>query len=117
MKSQHPKWLTNNKKPQKGQLSRIRVWNGNKWYWSFNETGGKCEGRWVCHPPESCKGKAFRGFNKKWTRKDAPKQEKTDKKIKREEETNDGKERKRNHLTAVFATTSNEADNSSDNNE
>ena len=42
--------------------------------------------------PESCKGKTFRGFNKKWTRKDALKQEKTETKIKREEETDDGKE-------------------------
>ena len=32
-KPQRPKWLTNNEKPQKGQLSRTRVWNGNKWYW------------------------------------------------------------------------------------
>ena len=65
----------------------------------------------------SCEGKAFRGFNKKWTRKDAPKQEKTEKKIKRDKETDDGKEQKRNRLTAAFATTSNEADNSSDNDE
>ena len=69
-------WLTNNEKPQKGQLSRVRVWNGNKWYWCTKETGGKCEGRWVRQPPESCEGKAFRGFNKKGTRKDTSKQEK-----------------------------------------
>ena len=67
MKPQCPKWLTNNEKLQKGQLSRIRVWNGNKWYWCSKETGGKCEGQWVRHPPESCEGKAFQGFNKKWT--------------------------------------------------
>ena len=93
------------------------MWNGNKWYWCSKETGGKCEGQWVCHSPESCEGKAFQGLNKKWTQKDAPKQEKTEKKIKRKEETNDGKEQKRNHLTATFATTSNEADNSSNNDE
>ena len=29
---QCPKWLTNNEKPQKGELSRIRVLNGSKWY-------------------------------------------------------------------------------------
>ena len=116
-KPQRPKWRTINEKPQKGQLSHIRVWNGNKWYWCSKETGGKCEGRWVRHPPKSCEGKAFRGFNKKWTQKDALEQEKTEKKSKREEETDDGKERKRNHLTAAFATTSNEAYNSSDNDE
>ena len=108
-KPQHPKWLTNNEKPQKGQLSHIRMWNGNKWYWCSKETGGKCEGQWVRHPPESCKGKAFRGFNKKWTRKYTPKQEKTEKKIRREE--------RNRRLTVAFATTSNEADNSSDNDE
>ena len=58
-KPQRPKWLTNNEKPQKGLLSHIRVWNGNKWYWCSKETGEKCEGRWVHHPPESCKGKAL----------------------------------------------------------
>ena len=104
-------------KPHKGQLSHIRVWNGNTWYWCSKETGRKCEGRWVRHPPESCKGKAFQGFNKKWTRKDAPKQEKTEKKNKREEETDDGKERMCNRLTAAFTTTTNEADNSSNNDE
>ena len=49
--------------------------------------------------------------------KDTPKQEKTEKKIKRDEETDDGKEQKHNHLTTAFATTSNEADNSSNNDE
>ena len=33
LKPQRPKWLANNEKPQAGQLSRIRMWNGNKWYW------------------------------------------------------------------------------------
>ena len=116
-KPQRPKWLPNNETPQKGQLSRIRVWNGNKWYWCSKETGGKCEGQWDRHPPASCEGKAFQGSNKKGTRKDAPKQEKTEKKIKRDEETDDGKERKCNHLTAAFATMYNEANNSSDNDE
>ena len=114
-KPQRPKWLSNNEKPHKGQLTRIRVWNGNKWSWCSKETGGKCEGRWVRHPPASCEGKAFKGFNKKGTPKDAPKQEKFEKKSKRKEETDDGKERKCNRLTAAFATTYNEANNSSDN--
>ena len=116
-KPQRPKWLTNNEKRQKGQLSHIRMWNGNKWYWCSKETGGKCEGRWVHHPPMSCEGKAFRGFNKKWTQKDAPKQEKTEKKTKKEAEADGGKERKRNRLTTAFATTSNEEDNYSNNDE
>ena len=116
-KPQCPKWLSNNEKPHKGQLSRIRVWNGNKWCWCSKETGCKCEGRWVRHPPASCEGKAFKGFNKKGTPKDAPKQEKFEKKSKRKEETDDGKERKHNRLTAAFATTYNEANNSSDNEE
>ena len=96
MKPQRPKWLSNNEKPQNGQLSRIRMWNGNKWYWCSKETGGKCEGHWVCHPPASCEGKAFKNFNKKGTPKEAPKPEKFEKKNKRKEETDDGKERKCN---------------------
>ena len=79
-KPQRPKWLVNNEKPQTGQLSRTRMWNGNKWYWCSKEIGGKCEGRWVRHPPASCKGKAFKGFNKKGMSKDAPKPEKVEKK-------------------------------------
>ena len=78
---------------------------------------GKCEGCWVRHSPTSCKGKAFKGFNKKGMPKEAPKPEKPEKKSKRKEETDDGKERKRNRLTAAFATTYNEANNSSDNEE
>ena len=38
MKPHRPKWLNNNEKPQKGQLSHIRVWNGNKLYWCSKET-------------------------------------------------------------------------------
>ena len=59
------------------------------------ETEGKCEGCWVHHPPSSCEGKAFQGFNNKGTRKEIPK-EKTEKKNKRDEENNNDKERKRN---------------------
>ena len=58
-KSQQPKWLTNNEKPQKAQQSRTRIWNGNKWYWCSKETVGKCEGHWVHHHPASSEGKAF----------------------------------------------------------
>ena len=64
VKPQRPKWLTNNEKPQTRQLTRTRMWNGNKWYWCSKETGGKCEGRWVRHTPASCEGKAFKGFKK-----------------------------------------------------
>ena len=116
-KAQRPKWLTNNEKPQKGQQSRSRVWNGNQWFWCSKETGGKCEGRWVCHHPSSCEAKAFRGFNKKGTHKENPKQEKTKKKNKREEENDNDKEQKCKRLTAAFATAYNEADNSSENEE
>ena len=93
---QCPKLLSNNEKPQKGQLSCIRMWNGNKWYWCSKETGGKCEGRWVRHTRASCEGKAFKCFNKKGSPKDAPKPEKLEKKSKRKEETDEGEERKRN---------------------
>ena len=116
IKPQRPKWLTNNEKPQKGQQSRTRVWNGNKWYWCSKETGGKCEGLWVHHSPSSCEGKAFRGFNKKGGRKEVPK-EKTEKKNKRDEENDNDKERKCNQLTAAFATVCNEANNSNENEE
>ena len=116
-KPQRPKWLANNEKPQTGQLSRTRMWNGNKWYWCSKETGGKCEGRWVHHPRASCEGKAFKGFKKKGMSKDTPKPEKVKKKSKRQEETEDEKGRKYKRLTTAFATTYSEANNSSDNDE
>ena len=116
-KPQRPIWLTNHEKPQKGQQSRTRVWNGNKWYWCSKDTGGKCEGRWVRHHHSSCEGKPFRGFNKKGTRKEMPKQEIIEKKNKRDEENDKDKERKRNRLTAAFATAYNEANNASENEE
>ena len=116
-KPQCPKWLVNNEKPQTGQLSRTRMWNGNKWYWCSKETGGKCEGCWVRHPPASCEGKAFKGFKKKGILKEAPKPEKGEKKSKRQEETEDEKGRKYKQLTVAFATTYNEMNNSSENDE
>ena len=70
------------------------MWNENKWKWCSKETGGKCEGHWVCHPPASCEGKAFKGFKKKWMLKGAPKPEKGEKKSKRQEEAEDEKGRK-----------------------
>ena len=73
--TKRPKWLVNNKKPQTGQLSRTRMWNGNKWYWCSEETGGKCEGHWVRHTPTSCEGKAFKGFKKRGMLKQVPKPE------------------------------------------
>ena len=66
-------WSVDNEKPQTGQLSRTRMWNGNKWYWCPKETGGKCEGRWVRHTPNSCEGKAFKVFKKRGMLKEAPK--------------------------------------------
>ena len=119
-KPQRPKWLTNNEKPQSGQLTRTRMWNGNKWYWCSKETGGKCEGRWVRHAPSSCEGKAFKGFKKRGTVKEAPKSERIEKKNKKQEEHEDEKGRKYKRLTAAFATTYNESNNSmnsSDNDE
>ena len=119
-KPQRPKWLTNNEKPQSGQLTRTRMWNGNKWYWCSKETGGKCEGRWVRHAPSSCEGKAFKGFKERGTVKEAPKSERIEKKNKKQEEHEDEKGRKYKRLTAAFATTYNESNNSinsSDNDE
>ena len=112
VKPQRPKWLANNEKPQTGQLTRTRMWNGNKWYWCWKETGGKCEGRWVCHTPASCEGKAFKGFKQRGTLKEAPKPERMEKKSKRKEENEDERGRKYKRLTAAFATTQNEAYNS-----
>ena len=120
VKPQHSKWLVNNKKPQTGQLSPTRMWNGNKWYWCSKETVGKCEGHWVCHTPTSCEGKAFKGFKKRGMLKEAPKPEIVEMKIKRQEENEDEKGMKYKRLTAAFATTYNEANNSttsSDNDE
>ena len=51
------------------------------------------------------------------TRKETPKQEKTEKKNKRDGENADDKERKCNQLTTTFATMYNEANNSSENDE
>ena len=93
------------------------MWNGNKWYWCSKETGGKCEGCWVRHPPASCEGKAFKGFKKRGMSKEAPKSDKGEKKSKRQEEIEDEKGRKYKQLTTAFATTYNEANNSSENDE
>ena len=79
-KPQRPKWLVNNEKPKPGQLTRTRMWNGNKWFWCSKETGGKCEGRWVRHTPSSCEGKAFKGFKKRGTLKEAPRAERVERK-------------------------------------
>ena len=120
VKPQRLKWLVNNKKPQPGQLTQTRMWNGNKWFWCSKETGGKCEGCWVRHTPSSCEGKAFKGFKKRGTLKEAPKSERVEKKNKKQEENEDEKGRKYKRLTAAFATTYNEANNStnsSDNDE
>ena len=68
-------------------------------------------------PPASCERKAFKGFKKKGMLKEAIKPEKVEKKSKRQEETEDEKGRKYKRLTAAFATTYNEANNSSDNDE
>ena len=111
-KPQRPKWLTNNEKPPSGQLTRTRTWNGNKWYWCSKETGGKCEGRWVRHAPSSCEGKAFKGFKKRGTVKEAPKAERLEKKQKKQEGHEDEKERKYKRLTAAVATMYNESNNS-----
>ena len=120
VKPQRPKWIVNNEKLQPGQLTRTRMWNGNKWFWSSKETGGKCEGRWVRHSPSSCEGKAFKGIKKRGTLKEAPKSERVEKKNKKQEENEDERGRKYNRLTAAFATTNNEMNNptnSSDNDE
>ena len=94
VKPQHPKWLFNNEKPQTGQLSQARIWNGNTWYWCSKETGGKCEGHCVRHTPTSCEGKAFKGFKKRGMLKETPKPERVEKKSKRQEENEDEKGRK-----------------------
>ena len=116
-KAQRPKWLVNNEKPQPGQLTRTRMWNGNKWYWCSKETGGKCEGRWVRHTPSSCEGKAFRGLKKRGALKEAPKAERVEKKNKKQVEHDEEKKRKYKRLTAAFATTYNEANNSTNSSE
>ena len=63
-KPQCPKWLVNNERPQTRQLSRTRMWNGNKWYWCSKETGVKCEGCWVRHPQLVVKGRHLKGSRK-----------------------------------------------------
>ena len=120
VKPHRPKWLVNNEKPQTGQLSRTRMWNGNKWYWCSKETGGKCDGCWVWRTPTSYEGKAFKGFKKRGMLKEAPKPERVEKKNKKQEENEDERGRKYKRLTAAFATTYNETNNSmnsSDNDE
>ena len=117
VKPQRPKWLVKNEKPQPGQLTRTRMWNGNKWFWCSKETGGKCEGRWVRHSPSSCEGKAFKRVKKRGTLKEAPKSERMEKRNRKQEENEDEKERIYKKLTAAFGTTYNEANNSSDNEE
>ena len=68
-------------------------------------------------PPASCDSKAFKVFKKKGMLKEAPKPDKVEKKSKRQEETEDMEGRKYKRLTTAFATTYNEANNSSENDE
>ena len=63
------------------------------------------------------KGRHLKVSRKKGMLKEAPKPEKVEQKSKRQEETEDEKGRKYKQLTAAFATTYNEGNNSSDNDE
>ena len=60
-----PKWLQQNESPPQEYLSRPRTWNKRKWYWCSPETQGKCGGKWRCHKPSECKGRAFKGLEKR----------------------------------------------------
>ena len=67
-KPERPGWLKDHTKPKQESLTKYRTWNGTKWYWCDDATGGKCGGKWRTHKPADCKGYA----------KPAPKTSKTD---------------------------------------
>ena len=60
-----PKWLQQNESPPQEYLYRPCTWNKRKWYWCSQETQGKCGGKWRCHKPSECKGKAFKSNEKR----------------------------------------------------
>ena len=58
-----PRWFS--KRPEDGELSAPREWNGIMWYYCHKDTGGKCDGRWRQHKPSQCKGKAHQFVDNK----------------------------------------------------
>ena len=52
------------KAPVNSEISVPKEWNGTKWYWCHEKTGGKCEGQWRTHKPSDCKGIAKKKDNK-----------------------------------------------------
>jgi hypothetical protein len=46
------------KAPADMEISKPKEWNGAKWYWCHQSTGGKCSGQWRIHKPSDCKGMA-----------------------------------------------------------
>ena len=87
-KKEKPRWFS--KRPEQGELSTPREWNGMMWYYCDKDTGRKCDGRWRQHKPSQCKGKAHQFIdtrNQKDEKKNLSKRkfndEKTDAKNKR----------------------------------
>ena len=65
MSDRKPKWLQKNEGPPIEFLFRPCTWNNRKWYWCGKETQGTCGGKWRCHKPSECKGKALIGKQKR----------------------------------------------------
>ena len=57
-KPERPEWLKAHTAPKADNVHKYRSWNGTKWYWCDEATGGKCGGKWRTHKPSDCKGYA-----------------------------------------------------------
>jgi hypothetical protein len=51
-----PDWLQEQRAPKQTALNQPRMWKNSKYHWCCPATGGKCEGAWVRHQPNECRG-------------------------------------------------------------
>ena len=47
------------KPPSESNKRKPVFWNNKEWWCCDPSTGGKCNGKWRCHHPRTCQGKAF----------------------------------------------------------
>ena len=87
-----PEWKAKQERPN--DLSTKNWWIGRWWYYCCSENGGKCPGRWVCHEPSKCEGRAFRRTNDDGPHQEAHKDNKEPKKdVKKERTTSNRKDK------------------------
>ena len=56
-KKDKPKWLVNNKTPS--EIKESSQHNNHTWYYCYDKSRGKCNGKWRQHQPSKCEGMAF----------------------------------------------------------